>query len=337
LLSRCGSLEVVDRSCIMDPTIPDFITLGYAEPEARSKTRERMADLATRLGSLAGIDIGITQLPSYDRVAQLVHHGEIDLAWLSPIPLLALARNQRAVPLVALQRDHLAYSRCAFVVAASSRISSVRSLRGKRAAWVDVHSASGFVLPRIELDSSGVALSLLGPQRFYGSHEAVVRAVASGRADYGATYARIQGDKVVGPWSRTPGMSTSIRVLSTFGEVPPDALAARYDMDRTLRDRLRTALLGMGQDADDKRLLNDVFGLEHLETPTFALRAAARARRRRLRARAAQRRRGHRRGAAGRRRDDREPVRRRCSHRPANHAALHATADAIGRQAAHCR
>jgi phosphate/phosphite/phosphonate ABC transporter binding protein len=267
-----GDSPLVDRRRIrMTRTIPDFITFGYAEPEARSKTRDRMAELATRLGALAEIDVGITQLPSYDRVAQLIHHGDIDLAWLSPIPLVSLARNRRVAPLVALVRDNLMHFRCAFVVAASSRISSLKSLRGKRAAWVDAHSASGFVLPRVELEARGVALWSLGAQQFYGSHEGVVRAVASGRADFGATWARIQGDKVVGPWTRTPGMSSSIRVLATFGEVPPDAIAARFDLDRGLRDRLVHALLAMTKDADDRKILSDVFGAERLEVPQRSL------------------------------------------------------------------
>ena len=226
-----------------------------------------MSELATRLGAVVGIDVGISHLPSYDRVAQLIHHGDIDVAWLSPIPLVSLARNKRVIPLVALQRDRLTHYRCAFVVPADSRTSTLMELMGKRPAWVDVQSASGFVLPRIELDAHGVDLRSLTMQRFYGSHEGVVRAVASGRADFGATYARIQGDKVVGPWTRTPGLSSSVRVLATFGEVPPDAIAARQDLDRKTRDAIVRGLLEMAHNEQDRKLLTDVFGAEELEVP----------------------------------------------------------------------
>ncbi len=250
----------------------DFVTLGYAEPEARSKTRDRMADFARRLGTLADVDVGVAPLASYERVAQLIHHCEIDLAWLSPIPLISLARNRRVVPLVSCHRDQLVHYRCAIIVASSSRITTLGGLRGKRAAWVDAHSASGFVMPRIELHARGVDLRKLGPQRFFGSHEAVVRAVASGRADFGGTFARISRDEeLTGAWSRAPGLSASIRVLSTFGEVPPDALAARYDLDRGLRDRLVRTLLGMSKRPADKRLLGEVFGVDELQVPRRAM------------------------------------------------------------------
>ena len=245
----------------------DLITFGYAEPEARSRSRDRMSEFGTRLGAVIGIDVGISHLPSYDRVSQLIHHGDIDIAWLSPIPLVSLARNKRVVPLVALQRDRLTHYRCAFVVPADSRTSTLAELKGKRPAWVDVQSASGFVLPRIELDAHGIDLRSLTMQRFYGSHEGVVRAVASGRADFGATYARIHGDKVVGPWTRTPGLSSSVRVLSTFGEVPPDAIAARHDLERPTRDAVIRGMLEMAHNDGDRTLLSDVFGAEELEVP----------------------------------------------------------------------
>ncbi len=251
---------------------PDFITLGYAEPEARSKTRDRMVEFARHLGALADIDVGVAPLPSYDRVAQLVHHSEIDLAWLSPIPLVSLARNRRVVPLVAFQRDSFAHYRCALIVSSASRIFSLGALRGKRAAWVDAYSASGFVLPRIELAAHSVDLRKLGAQRFFGSHDAVVRAVASGRADFGATFTRVSRDgEMLGAWSRAPGLAASIRVLWTFGEVPPDALVARYDFDRRLRERIVRVMLAMGKRPQDKRMLADVFGAEELQIPKRAL------------------------------------------------------------------
>jgi len=251
---------------------PDFITLGYAEPEARSKTRDRMVEFARRLGVLVDIDVGVAPLPSYDRVAQLVHHSEIDLAWLSPIPMVSLARNRRVVPLVSFHRDAFLHYRCAIIVSSASRIFSLGALRGKRAAWVDAHSASGFVMPRIELAAHSVDLRRFGEQRFFGSHDAVVRAVASGRADFGCTFARVSRDgEMVGAWTRTPGLASSVRVLWTFGEVPPDALVARFDLDRALRERIVRVMLAMTKRPADHGMLADVFGADDLQIPKRAL------------------------------------------------------------------
>src|SRR5208283_2439317 len=89
-----------------------------------------------------------------------------------------------------------------------------------------------------------------------------------GRADFGATYARVsEGEEVVGAWSRAPGLAASIRVLWTYGEVPPDALAARYDLDKGLRERIVRSLLAMSKRPADQELLADVFGAAALQIP----------------------------------------------------------------------
>ncbi len=223
-----------------------------------------MTELVERLGEIADVDISVVEAPSYDRLAQLIHHGEIDLAWVPPIPLIALAQNQRVVPLVTNHRAGQEFFPCAIIVAAGSKIDSLAGLASKRAAWVDIHSAAGFVLPRIELAAKGVDLSTLR-ERFYGGHEAIVRAVASGRADFAGTFARKVRGTVTGAWSQMSGLAESIKVIATFGEIPPDAIAARFDMDLTLRETLTKSLLAMAK--TEPELLRAAIGADDFKRP----------------------------------------------------------------------
>ena len=247
-----------------------FVVLGYAAPEAHSKSQRRMSMLAARLAEIGGVDVSVTPLSSYDRVAQLIHHREIDLAWLSPIPLIALARNRRVVPMLSLHRDQQLHYRCALIVSSSCHMTTFEELRGKRAAWVDRQSASGYVLPRIELAVHEIGPRNLAGERFFGSHGGVVRAVASGRADFGATFARVAAGGgvtgVTGPWSQTP-LARSIRVVTTFGDVPADAIAARADLDRGVRERVTHALRAMTKGASDRELLATAFGVHEFRVP----------------------------------------------------------------------
>jgi len=242
--------------------------MGYSAPEARSKTQQRMTELAQRLGELSGVDVGVTPLPSYDRVAQLIWRRDIDLAWMSPIPLISLARNKSVLPILSLTRGANIHYRCALIVSATTHITAIEELFGKRAAWVDQHSASGYVLPRIELARHGIGPKNLASERFFGSHDAVVRAVASGRADFGATFARLAPNgEVAGSWIRTPGLARSIRVLATFGQVPPDAIVVRRDMNGELRDRLSRGFRALTSSPKDHMLVSDVFGADGFQVP----------------------------------------------------------------------
>jgi phosphate/phosphite/phosphonate ABC transporter binding protein len=249
-----------------------LVVLGYATPEGRTKTRQRMTDFATRLSELSDHDVGIVPLASYRHVAQRLQRGEIDLAWLSPIPLVSLSANGMATALATLHRDQLVHYRCAIIVSSSATLSNLAALRGKRPAWVDQHSAAGYVLPRIELAAHGIGGDDLAGERFLGSHDAVVRAVASGHADFGATFARIaRSGEVTGPWSRTPGLMRSIRVVTTFGAIPPDAIACRPDMDITVRTRVTEALHAMARSPKDRALVADALGADSLRAPEYAM------------------------------------------------------------------
>ncbi len=247
--------------------------MGYSAPEARSKTQQRMTELAQRLGELCsqaggGIDVGITPLPSYDRVAQLIHRRDVDVAWMSPIPLISLARNRSVTPILSISRGANIHYRCALIVSATTHVTAIEELFGKRAAWVDRHSASGYVLPRIELARHGIGPKNLASERFFGSHDAVVRAIASGRADFGATFARpAPNGELAGSWIRTPGLARSIRVLATFGQVPPDAIVVRRDMNPDLRDRISRAFRALTSAPKDRHLIADVFGAENFHVP----------------------------------------------------------------------
>jgi phosphate/phosphite/phosphonate ABC transporter binding protein len=246
------------------------LTFGYAAP-GDSETRN-MTALMQRIGVQAGASITVCALPSYDRVAQLVHKGQIDLAWVSPIPFIALVRNDSVIPLASPQRGGTHYHG-AIVVGAESGITDLASLRGKRAAWVDRYSAAGFVVPRIELAKAGFDVkNAFASQRFYGSHSAAVQAVARGKADLAATFVRLAPNRAVvgGPWLDDLDLEQHLRVFAIYGEIPPDVIAARQGLDAGARERVREALLALTRDEHGQALLAMAFGAEGLFVPNTA-------------------------------------------------------------------
>jgi ABC-type phosphate/phosphonate transport system substrate-binding protein len=147
---------------------------------------------------------------------------------------------------------------------------------------VDRYSAAGFVVPRIEMAKAGLDVkTAFQSQSFYGSHEAVARAVAAGAADFGATFVRLapNGAVIGGPWSGSPGLEESLRIFATFGEIPADVIAASKSLPAAVRDQLKKALLSIHEDPRGKQLIASVFGAESFaESSTTryeALRASA--------------------------------------------------------------
>ena len=248
------------------------LTFGYPAKATTAAAAMAMNDLMRLVGAGADVAIETRELPSYDRVAQLVHKGEVDLAWVPPIPFIALLRNESVVPLACPQRGGTHYHG-AIVVAADAPVGELSLLAGKRAAWVDRYSAAGFVVPRIELAKAGLDVKkAFSSQRFFGSHAAVAQAVAEGAADFCATFVRLapNGAVIGGPWSGKADIERKLRIFAMFGEIPPDVVAARDGLDEGVRERVRASLLGLGKTARGAKLLEAVFGAEGIFVPSTA-------------------------------------------------------------------
>jgi phosphate/phosphite/phosphonate ABC transporter binding protein len=208
--------------------------------------------------------------------------GEADIAWLPPVVFVHLEAEREIDALVRNERDGSDTFQAALIVRADSPIHSIDAIRGARAAWVDRWSASGHVIPRAILSSRGYAPTIVFREEcFYGSHDSVVSAVLSGRADVGATYARVdeRGRVMRGGWSDNKDAS-KIRVLGTFGTIPGDVIGARVGLDPSTRAALLKGLLRAGTVPEVQAHLTAIFGIQRFrEGPTHdydPLRAALR-------------------------------------------------------------
>jgi phosphonate transport system substrate-binding protein len=188
----------------------------------------------------------------------------VDLGWLPPLPFMTLEARSAICPLVAHRRADGFHS--TLIVAAESRFRSLSDLEGARAAWVDRESASGFLLARIALAEAGIdPRHAFSEERFFGSHEAVARAITRGVADFGATYAGVnqKGMLTRAPWLLLDeAESARVRVLARIDGIPSDATVARAGLPQAMRDRIVDALLRMSSKAKNKALLSRLFGIE---------------------------------------------------------------------------
>jgi phosphate/phosphite/phosphonate ABC transporter binding protein len=244
---------------------------GYAARGASSTLRDRIAQFCTLVGAAARTEINVYEASSYEDLGTATARGEVDLAWLPPIPLVALERKHAVAPLVVHHRDGGPTFASVLVVRHGDELATPEDLGGTRAAWVDPYSASGYVVPRAALAALGLDPRVaFSEQRFWGSHEAAVLAVHRGEADVAATYGGFDesGELVRGAWLDVGGADEDLRVLARFGTIPGDVFAARSELPAPTRERFKRALLDVSRDAKNRLLLRDAFGTDALRTFT---------------------------------------------------------------------
>jgi phosphonate transport system substrate-binding protein len=241
------------------------LTFGYVAPHVQTRARLEMAEFWIDVGAEARLEIMVSEAKSYEELTRSLVGGDVDFAWLPPIPLVALERRKAAVPLVSHHRNGSSNFHCVVVVRRDSPITTLEHLKGRRAAWIDPFSASGYVLPRIELFARGVdPRSDFFGEKFYHSHEVAVRAVLQRRADFVATWAGVDaiGKLIRAPWLEMDLEDDSLRVLATLGTIPGDTIAARPNLPFPAREKIRTALIRLSGDARQHFRIRDLFGVD---------------------------------------------------------------------------
>lgn len=239
------------------------------------------SDFLAWLSRESGVPLTAKCALSYEELQRVIAAGDVGAAWVPPIVYLHLERARIVEPLVTHTRAAGVTYESVLMVRADSELRSLDALRGARAAWVDPWSAAGYVLPRIKLATLGMdPRETFREEKFYGSHDATVRAVLDGEADVGGTYARRDADGrlVRGGWTEMPEAQGHISVLTTFGPIPSDLIVAHKSMAPKLRAALVKALVSVQNDPFVAPLVQKIFGVQEFREgglPSFgALRRA---------------------------------------------------------------
>src|SRR6476646_4492741 len=153
------------------------LTFGISRSHAGHDLDAGARLFADALAARVGRKLSVTITPDYERLLDGVLVGGISVAWMPP--LLHVRASMKGAPLAAVSERNgaLAY-RAALLVRADSHRTTVRSLRGARAAWADPYSASGYLFPQLHLLAAGLDPRYdLAGERFCGTTEAACRAV----------------------------------------------------------------------------------------------------------------------------------------------------------------
>lgn len=178
--------------------LKENMRLGIVPSRRTESGRDSIRDLSKAMGK----EWKIAVARSYADLVDALTDGELDIAWLPPVAYVRAIRTGAARLMLTLERDgRRSYS--AAIVAREGGPTSVQDMVGRRAIWTDPWSAAGYLVPRCMLRSAGIEPdATFAGQAFAGSYDEVVRALADGTADVGATYCRVaeSGEIVGGPW-----------------------------------------------------------------------------------------------------------------------------------------
>lgn len=211
----------------------------HLEAETLRKAHQGLLDY---LSKGLGVPVVLEVAQSYDDLGERIARGEFDVAVFSPYAFARAQRGRRLIPIVSVLSEGSASAGGYILVRSDSPVRTLEELHGKRFAFVDRASTSGYLYPaKLLLDRGLVPQRFFGSIEFLGNHEAALLAVHEGRADGAATYhgalVSLQRNRGIDP--------LSFRIIAKTPRTPRDIFAAREALDPQVITRLRELLLAL--------------------------------------------------------------------------------------------
>lgn len=216
-----------------------------------STMHEDFDPLAVYLTHALGRTVVLDVTKNYGDLRRLMEQGAVDIGSFSPFAYVEAARDGKVRIIAQSLIDGVAWYRGIVVVRRDSGLAGLEDLRGKRFAYVDPQSASGYVYPRAMLIERGVSPGHFFASTFFaGDHSQVIAAVLQGRADGGATY-----DNALRIAKAAGQPADQLKVIEQTDPIPHDAIAVRAGLDAALADRILAALLAVDHTPEGRHVL----------------------------------------------------------------------------------
>ncbi|MFN3454111.1 MAG: phosphate/phosphite/phosphonate ABC transporter substrate-binding protein [Pseudobdellovibrio sp.] len=141
---------------------------------------------------------------------------------------------------------------------------SIKELNGKKFAFVDPASTSGYLLPMRLFKKEGIKLKEF---MFAGKQDTVVQAVYQKKVDAGATFYTPpdpDGTPKDARWlmrTQYPDVYDKIKILQMTGPIPNDPLAFRKDVPEEIKKKIVDAMRKYIQTSEGKEIL---LGMYHI-------------------------------------------------------------------------
>lgn len=224
-----------------NPAVGRDLEFGFTPVLGQTDERAEFEPLTSYLSDALGQKVVLYVARNYGDLRTQMEAGNVDIGSFSPFAYVDAACGGKIRIIAQSVIDGSATYRGIIVARNDSGLKSITDLQGKRFAFVDPKSASGYVYPRAMLVEKGVNPDTYFKETiFAGDHKSVIADVLDRRVDAGATY-----DNAI-RIAKAGGLPTAdLVIIARTDPIPHDAIAVRVGLDEGLATRIRDALVNM--------------------------------------------------------------------------------------------
>lgn len=220
-------LSVLFSSCLLLAST-EKISIGILSGGNPQAVEKESLLLAQKLQNKLGSPIQVYIPKSPEAMVEAIKSKKVDLAILPSAVYVAADREAPVKVLLKKTWNNGPFYYASFLTLANSSVKSLKDLKGKKIAFVDEQSSSGYLYPRKELEAQKISLKEM-TLVYSGNHAASIEMLEAGKVDVVAVFADDEKAKI-SAWSRfAKNKNKKIRVLWVSEPIPNDPIIVRQD------------------------------------------------------------------------------------------------------------
>lgn len=237
------------------------LVFGIQPNEANRDVSKLKEEIKARIG----VDIEFRNAKDYRDLIEQMSSGKVDIGFFSPLNFVEIEKKGGVKVLLKKVYGESEFYFSAIVTKPQSVTKTLKALQGKKIAFVDPNSASGFLYPKLMLHNQGLGKGTF-EEVFAGTHEEAVKMLAEGKVDAASIWVDDASAKT-GAWTAIdPKLAP--RSLSVSSPIPNDALVVRealYNESSHLVLKVMDALISISEETP---VMKELFGADRLVTAT---------------------------------------------------------------------
>ncbi len=228
---------------------PQTFKIGIVPYESATELKDEYAPFTAYMSKKLGKPVEIFVAQDYSGVCQALSAGQIDLAYLNPLSYALYTDKLKDTPRhlipISMPVIHKSlYYYGAIFVRKDSGINTIADLKGKKMAFSDATSTSGYLYPTEYLNAHGINPKKDFPVIFFAGSQSVVPSVLNKSTDVGAVFESALTHGL------TPAQQTQLKVLARVGPIANGMIVARGDLDPSLVKQAAQAYVDVNTDPD---------------------------------------------------------------------------------------
>lgn len=234
------------------------IKMGFVPLKNSEKLVEDLKPISDYLSERLGVKVEAFTASNYIGVVEGLGSGSVDFGIIPPFSSLLAQKQSNAKPILTSKgkTGKPGYT-AELYVRKDSGIKSLQDVKGKKVAFVDPSSSSGYIYPGAMLVEAGLNLDKDISYQFSGGHDKSLQLLLNKDVDVIATFDGVE-DRYAKDF---PQAKTDIQKLATSDMIPGIMVTTSSKMDKELQEKLEKALRDVENDPKMKELFTKMFSI----------------------------------------------------------------------------